>query len=249
MTSSTDTARSETRASSARARVRAELTEEITDVARTHLARDGAAALSLRAVARDLGMSSSAVYRYFPSRDALLTALIIEAYDSLGEVVERGDAAAAADSESTFAARAAEVFRNVRRWARSHPHEWALIYGSPVPGYAAPQDTIGPASRVSILLVRLLAEAAAVGELSPGPAPRVPGRSVLSEMLENHGSGALSDDEAALMATGVAVRDAVYGVISFELNGQHQQVVADAEAFFEGALTAFLSLLGRPTDA
>ena len=74
----------ETPAQGARARVRAELTEEIKAVARRHLAESGAAALSLRAVARDVGMVSSAVYRYFPSRDDLLTALIVEAYDALG---------------------------------------------------------------------------------------------------------------------------------------------------------------------
>jgi len=69
-------------AAGTRARVRAELTREIAEVARRHLASEGAAALSLRAVARELGMASSAVYRYFPSRDDLLTRLIVEAYDA-----------------------------------------------------------------------------------------------------------------------------------------------------------------------
>ena len=77
----------------ARERVRAEITREITDIARSQLAEQGAAALSLRAVARDLGMVSSAVYRYFSSRDELLTALIIDGYDALGLAVERADAA------------------------------------------------------------------------------------------------------------------------------------------------------------
>ena len=74
----------------ARERVRAELTREITEVARRQLAAEGAAGLSLRAVARELGMVSSAIYRYFPSRDDLLTALIIDAYDAIGEAAERG---------------------------------------------------------------------------------------------------------------------------------------------------------------
>ena len=63
----------------ARARVRDELTREIKEVARAHLVEKGSAALSLRAVARELGMVSSAVYRYFPSREELLTALIVDA--------------------------------------------------------------------------------------------------------------------------------------------------------------------------
>src|ERR1700749_3517654 len=77
----------------ARERVRAEITREITDVARAQLAADGAAALSLRAVARELGMVSSAVYRYFASRDELLTALIIDGYNALGAAVEQAAAA------------------------------------------------------------------------------------------------------------------------------------------------------------
>src|ERR1700754_758209 len=81
-------------AAGTRARVRAELTREIVDVARRHLASEGAAALSLRAVARELGMASSAVYRYFPSRDDLLTTLIVEAYDALGTAAEKAEAAA-----------------------------------------------------------------------------------------------------------------------------------------------------------
>ena len=68
----------------ARERARAEITAEILDAARGYLATDGAPALSLRAIARDLGMASSAVYRYFKSRDELLTRLIIDAYDALG---------------------------------------------------------------------------------------------------------------------------------------------------------------------
>src|ERR1700727_2695182 len=79
----------------ARERVRAELAREITDVARTRLAADGAAALSLRAVARELGMVSSPIYRYSASGDELLTALIIEGYDALGAAVEQADAACA----------------------------------------------------------------------------------------------------------------------------------------------------------
>src|SRR3954471_6047773 len=75
----------------ARERARAELTAEITDLARGQLATVGAAGLSLRAVARELGMASSAMYRYFPSRDDLLTRLIIDGYDALGAAAEEAD--------------------------------------------------------------------------------------------------------------------------------------------------------------
>src|SRR5438132_1796502 len=113
----------------ARDRARAELTEEIKAVARRHLAEEGSAALSLRAVAREVGMVSSAVYRYFPSRDDLLTALIIDAYDAVGEHAE---AAERASRNRGIAVRWLTVCEAIRAWALANPHEYALIYGSPV---------------------------------------------------------------------------------------------------------------------
>ncbi|WP_205856340.1 TetR/AcrR family transcriptional regulator, partial [Phytoactinopolyspora endophytica] len=110
-----------------RERVRRELIREIKDVARQHLADHGADGLSVRAVTRELGMASSAVYRYFPSRDALLTALITDAYEGIGRAANVAEAAVARDD---FLGRWLAVFRAVREWAHQHPHEYALIYGS-----------------------------------------------------------------------------------------------------------------------
>lgn len=140
----------------ARARARLEVTAAIKDEARRQLAAEGAAKLSLRAVARELGMVSSALYRYFPSRDDLLTALIIDAYDSLGECAEGAhDKAADAGPVGRWTA----VAEAVRDWALRHPHEYALIYGSPVPGYTAPDTTVPPASRVGLLFIGILRDA------------------------------------------------------------------------------------------
>src|SRR3954466_2411468 len=93
------------------------------EAARRQLAEVGAAALSLRAVARELGMASSALYRYFPSRDDLLTRLIVDGYDALGAAAESADDPAATPRERWLA-----VCRAVRAWARAHPHEYALLY-------------------------------------------------------------------------------------------------------------------------
>src|SRR6478752_9460900 len=106
----------------ARARARIEVTAAIKDEARKQLAAEGAAKLSLRAVARELGMASSAVYRYFPSRDELLTALIVDAYDSVGEAAEAAHRAAAAGTAGHLA-RWIAVTRAVRDWALARPHE------------------------------------------------------------------------------------------------------------------------------
>src|SRR5579859_887411 len=123
-------------ARSARERVRDEMTAEILAVAGAHLAQEGPAGLSLRSVARDLEMAPSALYRYFDGRDALLTALIMTAYESLAAEAER----AADDSQQTQASDAVrwlDVPRAIRRWALARPHEWGLIFGTPVPGYEA----------------------------------------------------------------------------------------------------------------
>ena len=144
----------------ARERARAQITAEILDAARGYLATDGAPALSLRAIARDLGMASSALYRYFSSRDELLTRLIIDAYDSLGAAAEVREATM---DRNDLAGRFTATCDAVRAWALVHPNEYALIYGSPVPGYVAPADTVQPATRVTALLLRIIVEAATAG--------------------------------------------------------------------------------------
>ena len=129
------------------------MTDEIKTIARRHLATDGAN-LSLRAVARDLGVVSSAIYRYFASRDELLTALILDAYNALGAAVEAADRGVVEAADGRDAAPRVDALalagwpcHAVRDWALAAPHEYALIYGSPVPGYQAPQDTVPAATR------------------------------------------------------------------------------------------------------
>lgn len=122
--------------------------------ARDQIATVGGAGLSMRAIARAVGLVSSAVYRYFPTRDALLTALIIESYDHLGDHL----AALPAD----WRARAT----GLRDWARVHPQEFHLIYGTPIPDYRAPQDTIPAAARAVAPFLELAPIAATVPELA-----------------------------------------------------------------------------------
>lgn len=161
----------------ARERARVAFTEDLMAAARARLAEHGAMELSLRAVARDLGVASSAVYRYVESRDALLTRLIVEAYDAVGTVceaaAERGRAAGDPPGQVLLA-----VTRAFRGWALEHPRSFELVYGTPVPGYAAPQDTVGPALRLWRVLVGLVLEAHGRGELHP-TAPPIPGEGLV----------------------------------------------------------------------
>ena len=118
-----------------RQRQRDATTAEIREVARRQLAVTGAAGLSLRAVAREMGLTAPALYRYYDDRDALLTALIVDGYTSLCEQLE-----AARDAAPDAAGQIAGMSLAYRRWAVTHPHEFALVFGAPVPGYAAPED-------------------------------------------------------------------------------------------------------------
>ena len=159
----------------ARERTRAEITQQILDTARRHLATEGASGLSLRAIARELGASSSAVYRYIASRDELLTRLIVGAYDALGAAAEAQEAAVA---RGDLAGRWSAVCAAVRGWALANPNEYALIYGTPVPGYIAPPTTIASAARVSSVVLGILSRrcrAPHAGGSRRRRAPRRPG--------------------------------------------------------------------------
>jgi AcrR family transcriptional regulator len=224
----------------ARERVRAELTREITETARRQLATEGAAALSLRAVAREMGMVSSAVYRYFPSRDDLLTALIIDGYNAIGTAAERADGARRRDD---YPGRWLAACRAVRDWALAHPHEYSLVYGSPVPGYQAPEQTIGPASRVAAVLGKIISDAQASGVLDPPalcPAPPdsfAPDAARLRESVLPE----VPDEVAARALTTWA---SVFGLVSFELFGQFENVVTDRGAYFDHAVRCLGRVVG-----
>ena len=227
------------KASSLRSRVRLEMIDEIKASARKHLATDGAN-LSLRAVARDLGMASSAVYRYFASRDDLLTALIIDAYDALGENVEQAEAAV---RRGSLRARLLATCGAARDWARAHPEEYALTYGSPVPGYAAPQDTIGPASRPVLVLTSLLREGAATGELETRPDTHIP-RTLGADLRALAEIPGYEGVPEAVFARGLAAWAHLFGVISFELFGRLTNAVHDYDAFFDHQMAMMADFVG-----
>ncbi|MFD9945126.1 TetR/AcrR family transcriptional regulator [Nonomuraea sp. NPDC059023] len=223
----------------ARERVRAELTKEIADIARRQLATEGAGGLSLRAVAREMGMVSSAIYRYFPSRDDLLTTLIIDGYNAIGECVERADAAV---DRGDHLGRWLAVCHAVRDWALTNPHEYALLYGSPVPGYQAPMDTVEAAVRDTVVFGRILSDAHEAGVLDPpGIAPAPP--------------PSLAEDAALVRAVMPGISDLVvfrainawtglFGWVSFELFGQFNNTLDNRRTAFEHAMLNNAALMG-----
>ncbi|MCK1818691.1 TetR/AcrR family transcriptional regulator [Streptomyces sp. XM83C] len=211
----------------ARARARTEVTAAIKDAARRQLAAEGAARLSLRAVARELGMVSSALYRYFPSRDDLLTALITDAYDSLGEAAETAHARVA---DAASLRRWTAVCEAVRHWALAHPHEYALIYGTPVPGYSAPDATVPAASRVGLLLLGVARDAHERGELTAPPLPPE-----LAPEADRMAADLAPGLPPAAMPSLIAAWAQLFGLVGFELFGQFERVVEAREEFFRHA--------------
>jgi AcrR family transcriptional regulator len=227
-------------ASSIRARVRAEITDEIKRVARRHLAGEGAN-LSLRAVAREMGMVSSAVYRYFPSRDELLTALIIDAYDALGQAVEAAEAAVERDD---LRGRWQAACQAARAWALTHPAEYALVYGSPVPGYAAPRDTVGPALRTSVVLMGILADGVRTGALAPDPGENLP--PTLLPELRRIAEYAFPDLPPGTLSRGMTAWIQLFGVLSFEIFGRFSNTIEDLATYFDHQMAVMGDLVGIP---
>jgi AcrR family transcriptional regulator len=205
---------------------RAEQTRAILDRARAQLADVGPAALSVRQIARDVGMVSSAVYRYFPSRDELLTALIVEAYDELGDTVERADTGAGDDLAARFAA----VCHAIHGWARANPHEYALLYGSPVPGYAAPDTTVPAAARVTGAFLALAQASERSGRaITVRTDPLTPAESAALQPVREALEFPVSDERLLrwLMAW-----KTVFGHVSLELFGHMHRGVLDYDAHF-----------------
>ncbi|MCU0115447.1 TetR/AcrR family transcriptional regulator [Curtobacterium poinsettiae] len=258
-------------APTARALARQTVTADILAAARTRLTDEGPAALSLRAVARDVGMVSSAVYRYFPSRDDLLTALLITDYDELGAAVEAAGAAAGPDAGSRWVA----MCRAIRDWSIAHPGDFALLFGSPVPGYAAPRETVAPATRTTLALVCVVADAVGSGApgasgasgasggsgtsgspvtSTPGTAGR-PGSPTAPTAAPGVAGPAVADGVATLRSFGITLPDevlvrtlmawtTVFGTISFELFGHFVGSVSDGAAYFDQVIARLADDLG-----
>lgn len=231
-------------ARTARERARQEITAEILTAARLRLQQAGPGELSLRAVARDVGMVSSAVYRYFPSRDELLTALLITAYDELGAAAEAADDAVA-DREDHLA-RWVATCRAARRWSVTHPHDYALLYGSPVHGYAAPQDTVGPATRVIVRLVQIIVDAHA-GAAVPPAAPAGAGdpSTIVAGALAFISERGISGEHAPeIVVRTLMAWSTLFGTLSFELWGHLVGSVSDFDDYFDHVVLRLADDLG-----
>lgn len=214
---------------------------DIVRIGRAHLATDGAAALSLRAIARDIGLVSSAVYRYVESRDELLTLLVIDGYQELGDAV---DEALAPVDEDDHAGRLTAIGRAVRTWALAEPATYALLFGSPVPGYQAPSErTTGPGTRVIYRLVEVWEAAWTAGEITAAQGVVTPRRFSRDLARIRRDRGITAPDE--LIVRGLLMWAAMFGCISFEVFGQYgADSFTQPQDLFEHQLAALIETVG-----
>lgn len=211
---------------------REETLRRIKVLALDQLAEGGAGELSLRAIARELNLVSSAIYRYFSSRDELITALIIDAYNDLADVL---DAAAKADRRTPLR-RWRDTCAAVRTWANDQPHRYWLIFGTAIPGYHAPRTTVGPAARVYRALSVIGLDA------RPAALPTV-GRELRRQLaLATRGVELAIDEPTMLVVVGAFAR--VIGLISLELGGHFVGTFEPADQLYASLVDWEGELLG-----
>lgn len=222
-----------------RERARTRTLADITRIGREHLTVDGAAALSLRAVARDLGVVSSAVYRYVKSRDELLTLLVVDAYTELGDEVDE-----AVDALDSAVEKFLVLGRTVRAWGLREPAGYALLFGSPVPGYHAPAEhTTGPGTRVIVKLVEIFDAAWRAGRLVERPTTVSLSGLHQSFVEVRNEMGTNMSDEA--LARGVLVWASLFGAVSFDVFDQYGSSTFSArDQLFEHQLALLVELAG-----
>jgi AcrR family transcriptional regulator len=227
-------------APSLRARIRAELTEEIKAAAHRRLAADGAN-LSLRGVARDLGMAPSALYRYFPSRDDLLTALIRDGYETMAAAARLAETSI---PRNDLRERWLAVGHGVRGWALAHPAEYGLLYGNPIPGYSAPQDTVAPAAAVIFMLAEIAAAARPAEALQRAPLPEAL-HADMRRLIDEQGGG-ISEELLERVFVGWTH---LFGLVSFEVFGRLEGTIEARGEYFDHQMGLMADLVGLPAGA
>lgn len=203
------------------------LQEAIKETAWKQIAQVGAPALSLRAIARELKITAPAIYNYFPDRDALVTQLIIDAYTSFGDSqLQARDSVSASDNKKRFLA----IGKAYRNWAHAFPQRYALIFGTPIPGYQAPFDKVFPSSARSLgALVSVVEAFRLAGKLKIDSFPKVKAEYKISfEMWKTYGGEA----DVLSLSVAMVIWSRVHGIVSLEVQGNLPPFGATGDALY-----------------
>jgi AcrR family transcriptional regulator len=203
--------------------------ERITEAAWRQIAEDGAAALSLRAISRRLGITAPAIYNYFSSRDELVTALVIEAFESLADALAEAAQTRGDDPRE----RLRQVGLAYRRWAVNYPQRYQLIFGPPLPGYEVPREKVLPSSSRALgVLANLVSASRQAGTLKEGG---IPASKIGDQAYFDHFDALGLSIDAKTLTAAVLIWSVLHGIVSLELSGN--MLGADAEALLEYQLT------------
>lgn len=218
--------------------------ENIRDIkatARRHMAEQGTAAISLRAIARDLDMTAPAIYRYFPSLDDLITALIVDAFNASADALEAADAEQPRDD---YYGRLKAIFMAYRHWALDHQAEFELIYGNAIPGYHAPGEITIPAARRSFIPVgTAINDAVRAGALKLTAKYSQMRPTVREHIIEliAHEQYPIEPEEISLLAH---VWSVGHGMIMLEIHGHFSPIVGDSQSYYEDMIGEILKEVG-----
>lgn len=216
--------------------------EEIKATARQLMQQNGTAGLSLRAISREMGLSSAALYYYYPSVGDLITALTVDAFNGLTDTL----AVIAQDQAPSYADRGWRLALAYRQWALAHPIDFQLIYGNPIPGYEQPTEIVYPAARRGFaLLAGLIAGAITTGELIPGAdytslPPQI--ERSLEQLTQHEGH----DLAPVALYIAAALWSKMHGLVMLELFNLIQPVIADTDAFYQHETRIALRQIGLP---
>jgi AcrR family transcriptional regulator len=215
--------------------------EEIKDVARQLMAEKGTAGLSVRAIAREMNMTAPALYHYYGSLNDLITALIQDAFTQLAETLE----SAAENSTLTSAAeRLTAVAHAYRHWALTHPIDFQMIYGNPIPNYTQPTDvTYPPARRGFLALAGLFIAAIENGEIDLPVEYRDLPSAIEQSLIELTQVDGHDLSLSALYLTATTWVK-LHGHVMLELFHLIQPVIADTDEFFQYEMQIFFQHAG-----
>ena len=204
------------------------LEEAIKNTAWVQIQEQGAAGLSLRGIARQLGIAAPSIYHYYPSRDALVTALIVDAFNSLAESQRQALSAAPAKD---YPAQLAALGLAYRQWANSQPQRYQLIFGTPIPGYVAPEEVTLPAAAAGFVpLTEALQAAFTAGRLHvESLAPLTPALGSMLEVWKQYEGRA--DSEVLYLA--LVFWSRIHGLMMFEVTGQYPSFITDPGEVYE----------------
>lgn len=203
------------------------LQEAIKDTAWKQIAESGAASLSLRAIARELDITAPAIYNYYPSRDDLVTALIVDAFTSLAEAQE---ASITGLAQNRRAVRLSALGLAYREWAVTYPQRYHLIFGTPIPNYTAPEEVTQPAAAQALIpLIQAIQDLASAGELRTERLADMSPK--LESMLEAWSKFAGGFDHEVLYLA-LVIWSRVHGLVMLEITHQIPSFFDDPEEVY-----------------